>query len=148
MEKSENKKKTSFKKELRKKYFETKRKITYLIFKKRIDFEDLVKTQIRNFLYSRGIFEHVQIHEIKVTNKKNHIRIYISAVKPGILIGRQGTTIDALELFLSENHFKKIIISINTFDVWKSFYPKKFTKTDVIQSVGRQHRDKSTSISV
>lgn len=109
------------KKEIKRIYYVTKRAIIYRLFKKQLDFEYSLKNRIRIFLQSRNILDSSQIHEIRVKKRKDHIRVYISASKPGLIIGTKGSTIDMLETHLSDCYFKKVIISIKSFDIWKPY---------------------------
>ena len=109
------------KKEIKRKYYATKRAIIYRFRKSQLDFEFEVKKQIQIFLRKNNILDTVQVQEIRVKKRKDHVRIYMSAYKPGLLIGKQGSTIKELEVVLSDFCFKKAIVSIKSFDIWKPY---------------------------
>ena len=119
--KTVQKSKKDLQKKIKKFYYQTIKDIKWFFFKKEIQLTDSVKKQLFQFLQNRNLVDIVQVHDVKAKKKKDHIRVYITCVKPGVMIGKKGSTVDELEDFLSDVQFQKIIISVNDFNIWKPF---------------------------
>jgi len=60
------------------------------------------------------------IHKIKVKSSSNKVNITITLERPGLIIGKKGSTIDALKEHLENVLSKKVVIHIEDFDPWSS----------------------------
>jgi predicted RNA-binding protein YlqC (UPF0109 family) len=58
------------------------------------------------------------IHKVTVKTKSDRINITICLDRPGLIIGKKGSTIEALKKHLEGIFNKKIHISIKEFNVW------------------------------
>ena len=95
---------------------------------------NVIKNHIRTFFEGYSYYFHdeadtippvvdIPIHRLGITNfkfkfKPNKILVIITLERPGLLIGKQGTTIDQLTKFLNYDKRTEVSIQIKESRVW------------------------------
>lgn len=78
-----------------------------------------VRRLINQFFENEDIYRpRLEITDVVVKNKKLFIEITITLVRPGLLIGKQGRTIDALKEYLEKLLEKFVEIKIKESKIW------------------------------
>lgn len=78
-----------------------------------------VRRLMNQFFENEGIVrQSLEITDVAVKNKRSYVKVTITLGRPGLLIGKMGSTIDALTLYLEKVLEKKFEINIIESKLW------------------------------
>lgn len=88
----------------------------------------IFRRQISYYFYEDFNYDIISnITEVKVFEEKSKFILKITTHRPGILIGRGGSTIDALKNWLNNGEFSKPVeIDIQESKMWHKLYDAEF----------------------